>query len=40
MLLGCVGGMVCADVGGRVVGLIVVAGGAVGGAAVGCTSGC
>ena len=40
VLLGCVGGMACTDVGGRVVGCIVVAGSAVGGAAVGCTSGC
>lgn len=39
MLLGRVGGMVCTDVGGRLVGGIVVAGGAVGGIVVGGTGG-
>ena len=34
MLFGCVGGMVCTDVGGRLVGGNVVAGGAVGGIVV------
>jgi len=39
VLLGCVGGMVCTEVGGRLVGGIVVAGGAVGGIVVDGTGG-